>query len=123
MSCGPRAAGRTDVALYTGNDDSILVDLLTTWELMVEGHLVRQQIVGGPRPLGLLERRAVEQLERLPRGTGEPDGPAELLTSPPSHRSNAAVFDPENSFRGCISGILHCLAASVSSRPCGPSRA
>ena len=24
--------------------------------------------------------------------------------------SNAAVFDPENSFRGCISGILHCLA-------------
>ncbi len=106
------AAGRADVALYTGNDDSILVDLLTTWELMIDGHVLRQQIVGGL--LGhwaYWTRRAVEHLERCRAARQLGAVPAELLTlAAQVTESNAAVFDPENSFHGCISGILYCLA-------------
>lgn len=105
-------AGRTDVALYTGNDDAILADLLTTWELMIEGHLVRQQIVGGL--LGhwaYWTRRAVEQLERCRDARQSGMIPAQLLSlAAQVTESNAAVFDPEGSFRGCICGILYCLA-------------
>ncbi len=105
-------AGRTDVALYTGNDDAILTDLLTSWELMIDGHLVRQQIVGGL--LGhwaYWTRRAVEQLERCREARDSGMIPAGLLTlAAQVTESNAAVFDPEGSFRGCISGILYCLA-------------
>jgi hypothetical protein len=106
------AAGRADVALYTGNDDSILVDLLTTWELMIDGHVVRQQIVGGL--LGhwaYWTPRAVEHLERCREARQSRMVPADLLTlAAQVTESNEAVFDPGNSFRGCISGILYCLA-------------
>jgi hypothetical protein len=105
-------AGRTDVALYTGNDDSILVDLLTDWEIVVNGRPVRQRIVGGL--LGhwaYWTRRAVEQLERCWEARERGTVPAELLTlAAQVTESNEAVFDPVHEFRGCISGILYCLA-------------
>jgi len=38
---------RDEIALYTGNDDNILGDLLTTYRVMVDGELVEKRIVGG----------------------------------------------------------------------------
>ena len=105
-------AGRDDVALYTGNDDAILVDLLTTYELVMGGRRVRRQIVGGL--LGhwaYWTRRAVEHLERCREARGGAAVPADLLTlAAQVTESNEAVFDPASSFAGCISGILYCLA-------------
>jgi dihydrodipicolinate synthase/N-acetylneuraminate lyase len=107
------AAGREEeIALYTGNDDSILVDLLTECELAGPQGPVRLAIVGGL--LGhwaYWTRRAVEQLEAAHRARRRRRLPARLLTlAAQVTESNEAVFDPENGFRGCISGILYVLA-------------
>ena len=59
-------AGRDDVALYTGNDDSIVVDLLTPFPADVGGRQVERRIVGGL--LGqwaVWTRRAVEWMDEL----------------------------------------------------------
>ncbi len=109
------AAGRAgEIALYTGNDDSILVDLLTRYRIATGNDLVTVEVVGGL--LGhwaYWTRRAVEQLDqvRLARRSGTV--PSELLTlAAQVTESNGAVFDPENGFRGCIAGILYVLASS-----------
>jgi dihydrodipicolinate synthase/N-acetylneuraminate lyase len=108
-------AGRAgEVALYTGNDDSILIDLLTRFEIASEGGEVALEVVGGL--LGhwaYWTSRAVEQLERVRSAKKSAQVPAELLSlAAQVTESNEAVFDPEHSFRGCISGILYVLKSS-----------
>jgi dihydrodipicolinate synthase/N-acetylneuraminate lyase len=92
------AAGRDDVALYTGNDDNIVADLTTPFrfegkERRITGGLLGHWAVG--------TRRAVELLERCQQ---PPD--AELLRlGVEVTDSNAAFFDAANGFRGCIPGL------------------
>lgn len=103
-------SGRADeIALYTGNDDSILVDLLTEFRF-AEG--VRCRIVGGL--LGqwaCWTRRAVEHLERAHRVMSgqEPLTPELLTLAAQITDANAALFDAANNFRGCIAGIHEIL--------------
>lgn len=55
-----------EIALYTGNDDNIILDLLTRWEFDVGGRPVSLRIVGGL--LGqwaCWTKRAVEYLTRI----------------------------------------------------------
>src|SRR5208337_3525238 len=40
-------SGRDDIALYTGNDDNIVPDLLTPFRFNVDGRRVERRIVGG----------------------------------------------------------------------------
>jgi hypothetical protein len=97
-----------DIALYTGNDDNIVIDLLGKFE--VGGEPVR--IVGGL--LGqwaVWTSRAVEHLKQLAalRESGQAI-PLHWLTL--AHQvtdANAAIFDPANGFRGCIPGIHEIL--------------
>jgi dihydrodipicolinate synthase/N-acetylneuraminate lyase len=108
------AAGKAgEVALYTGNDDSILVDLLTRYEIATERDTVAVEVVGGL--LGhwaYWTKRAVEQLAQVREAKRGGTIPTELLTlASQVTESNAAVFDPENAFRGCIAGILYVLAS------------
>ena len=60
---GLAESGRAEpVALYTGNDDTILIDLLTTYEIAARGRTISIRLVGGL--LGhwaYWTRRAVEQ--------------------------------------------------------------
>jgi dihydrodipicolinate synthetase family protein len=94
-----------DIALYTGNDDSILIDLLTRWNF--GGETLR--IVGGL--LGhwaVWTSRAVEHLE-ISKQSG-PEIPAGLLTlAQQITDANAAFFDPSHGFAGCIAGIHEVL--------------
>ena len=103
-----------EVALYTGNDDSILTDLLTEYRVETESGSVNLGIVGGL--LGhwaYWTRRAVEQLEECRAARKRETVPGRLLTlAAQVTESNEAVFDPENSFRGCISGVLYVLTRS-----------
>jgi hypothetical protein len=106
-------SGRTDeVALYTGNDDNIILDLLTRHEFTVEGRTVPVEIVGGL--LGqwaCWTKKAVEHLERIKviRNNNNPV-PQDLLTlAGQLTLANKAIFDAENQFRGCISGISYVL--------------
>ncbi len=94
-----------DIALYTGNDDSILIDLLTRWNF--GGETLR--IVGGL--LGhwaVWTSKAVEHLA-LARQSG-PQIPIDLLTlAQQITDANAAFFDPSHGFVGCIAGIHEVL--------------
>ena len=57
---------RDDIALYTGNDDNIVNDLLTTYQFQVDGTMVTKPIVGGL--LGhwaVWTKKAVEPLEEI----------------------------------------------------------
>lgn len=103
---------RSEIALYTGNDDSFVIDLLTTYRFSVDGKQVEKQIVGGL--LGqwaVWTKRAVELLEEIKRY--RKDGarfPQELLTRSVEWTDvNAGVFDAAHNFRGVIPGIHEVL--------------
>ncbi len=110
---GVAEAGRAgDIALYTGNDDNIVSDLLTRYRVMVDGAAVRVNIVGGL--LGhwaFWTQRAVELLEECHRHARAAEGiPHNLLTRAVEVTdSNAAAFDTANGFAGCIAGIHEIL--------------
>jgi hypothetical protein len=105
-------AGREDVALYTGNDDTIVIDLLTPYRFNVSGRIVERRIVGGL--LGhwaVWTRQAVELLHECHRAI-ESSGtlPAELLRRAVEVTDcNSAFFDAANGFAGCIAGLHEVL--------------
>ena len=104
-------SGREDIALYTGNDDSIVVDLLTPFPCRQGGRTVSRRIVGGL--LGqwaVWTRRAVELLDEI-RALG-PDGALDrawLARAAALTDANGALFDVRNAFAGCIVGIHEVL--------------
>jgi dihydrodipicolinate synthase/N-acetylneuraminate lyase len=104
-------AGRDDIALYTGNDDQIVLDLLTPFRIQVSGRSVERRIVGGL--LGqwaVWTRRAVELLDECPALCREPTVPQEMLRRAWEVTDvNAAVFDAANDYAGCIPGIHEVL--------------
>lgn len=94
-----------DIALYTGNDDNILIDLLTRWNF--GGNILR--IVGGL--LGhwaVWTSKAVEHLAFAK--SSDRQIPIESLTlAQRITDANAAFFDPQHNFAGCIAGIHEVL--------------
>ena len=91
------------ISLYTGNDDNIIIDLITEYSF---GN-VRKSFAGGL--LGhwsVWTKRAVEQLEAAKSGknTHELLKLANEVTD-----SNAAFFDSANGFKGCIAGLHEVL--------------
>lgn len=104
-------AGRDDVALYTGNDDNIVADLLTPFPIDAGGTTVRRWIDGGL--LGqwaVWTRAAVRLLAEIKeaRGTGVVSS-ALLSRGAALTDANAAIFDATHGFRGCIPGIHEVL--------------
>ncbi|WP_375583403.1 dihydrodipicolinate synthase family protein [Cyclobacterium xiamenense] len=107
------ASGRAEeIALYTGNDDNIVADLLTTFSFLVDGQEVSKRVVGGllghwavwtSAAVGLL-KAIKECLNREGKGMGELLRLGVQITD-----ANAAIFDPSHQFRGCISGIHEVL--------------
>ncbi|HEY2763959.1 MAG TPA: dihydrodipicolinate synthase family protein [Pseudonocardiaceae bacterium] len=107
-----RAGRAGDLALYTGNDDHILGDLVAQHRVVVDGRVVDVEFVGGllgqwavwvRQAVGLLDEAASARagdnaaLRRLMRVDGQ-------LTD-----ANAAIFDAVHGFRGCIPGIHEVL--------------
>jgi hypothetical protein len=102
-------SGRQDeVALYTGNDDSIVADLVTPFVFEASGKRVEIRFRGGllghwacwtKSAVGLLER--LKAVVRLGGAV-----PAEILRLGVEVTDmNAAVFDVANAYRGCIAGV------------------
>jgi len=109
---GVAEAGRDDIALYTGNDDNIVVDLLTPYRFEVSGAQVERRIVGGL--LGhwaVWTSRAVEILNRCHDAVEFGDGisPELLRLNVEVTDSNAALFDAANNYKGVIAGIHEIL--------------
>jgi dihydrodipicolinate synthase/N-acetylneuraminate lyase len=102
-------SGRSDIALYTGNDDAIVNDLLTPFRFRVNGITVEKRIVGGL--LGqwaVWTRRAVELLDRI-RKSGRTSHAKLLADAASLTDANGAIFDAEHQFAGCIPGIHEIL--------------
>jgi hypothetical protein len=104
-------SGRDDVALYTGNDDNIVLDLLTPYRFTVGERTVERRIVGGL--LGhwaVWTKKAVEILQTCQLCTTGYSVPTELLRlNAQVTDANAAFFDAANGFRGCIAGLHEVL--------------
>jgi dihydrodipicolinate synthase/N-acetylneuraminate lyase len=100
-----------EVALYTGNDDHIIFDLLTTYRfaprqapLRMAGGLLGQWAVW--------TRKAVTQLRQCRSIQTVPGTPIPRSMTTLAARlteANGAIFDARNSFRGCVPGIHEVL--------------
>ncbi|MBN2153205.1 MAG: dihydrodipicolinate synthase family protein, partial [Candidatus Lokiarchaeota archaeon] len=105
-------AGKEDeVTLYTGNDDNIVVDLLTEYRVDTARGAKRVRIKGGL--LGhwaAWTRAAVELLDRVHGVAGSGQVPEDLLALAAQVTDcNASFFDAANGFAGCIPGIHEVL--------------
>jgi len=105
------AGAEERVALYTGNDDHIVLDLVAPFVVRRGGADVTVRIRGGL--LGhwsVWTRRAVELLQRVHAATGRGAIDAALLALDSKVTDcNAALFDVANGFRGCIAGCHEVL--------------
>ncbi len=100
-------AGRDDVALYTGNDDNIIADLLTPFAF---GGRTRHIAGGLLGQWGVWTERAVALLAEIKhaRTAIAPEVPW-LTRNAALTDANAAIFDAANNFSGCLPGIHEVL--------------
>jgi dihydrodipicolinate synthase/N-acetylneuraminate lyase len=101
-----------EIALYTGNDDNIVADLLTEFRLTRNGQSVAVHFAGGL--LGhwaVWTKRAVELLAEIKacRSADGVNAYALLARSAEITDANAALFDAANGFAGCIAGLHEIL--------------
>jgi len=100
-------AGRSsDIALYTGNDDNIIADLLTVFPfpgVRIVGGLLGQWAVWTSIAVELLNEVHNRSLDAEPVSAELMVRNAELTDA------NAALFDPQNGFAGCIPGLHEVL--------------
>jgi dihydrodipicolinate synthase/N-acetylneuraminate lyase len=95
------------VALYTGNDDHIVLDLAVPFDVRRGNDLVRVRIRGGL--LGhwsVWTRSAVQLLQRIHAGPVDEDL---LALDARVTDCNSAFFDVANDFAGCIPGCHEVL--------------
>ena len=107
---GVAESGRADeIALYTGNDDNIVADLLTEYSIVVGNEIIKKRIVGGL--LGhwaVWSKKAVELLDKIKKSKAS-DFPDLLALGIKITDTNAAFFDSRNGFKGSIAGIHEVL--------------
>ena len=104
-------SGRSEnIVLYTGNDDNILVDLLTEYKISVGDAVNKKRIAGGL--LGhwaVWTHSAVKLLKAVHNGEFDKDVQKTLTLANQITDSNAAFFDSANNFAGCITGLHEVL--------------
>lgn len=100
-------SGRTDIALYTGNDDNIVGDLVTPLPFSAGPKWIAGGLLG---QWAVWTHRAVRMLETVKAARTSGAIPGSLLREGAELTSaNAAIFDVRNAFAGCIAGIHEVL--------------
>jgi dihydrodipicolinate synthase/N-acetylneuraminate lyase len=105
-------AGAEDrIALYTGNDDHIVLDLTLPFRFVREGKPVTLRFTGGLLGHWSVWTKSAVELYRRCRATAGADAvPAELLALDSRVTDcNSAFFDVANDFHGCIAGCHEVL--------------
>lgn len=104
----------SEIALYTGNDDHIILDLIAEYRVAENPEAPPVPIVGGL--LGqwaCWTRAAVDHLERCRAAREAGAASRELLILANALTdANAALFDAANAFAGCIPGVHEALRRS-----------
>lgn len=103
---------RNEIALYTGNDDNIVADLLTPYYFNINGEKIEKRFVGGL--LGhwaVWTKKAVNLFNEIKQCHANDSSGIEKLLSKGIEVTdmNAVLFDAKNSFHGCIPGIHEVL--------------
>ena len=103
---------RNEIALYTGNDDNIVADLLTPYRFHADGEFIEKRFVGGL--LGhwaVWTKEAVELFNEIKKCIADNYSGADKLLSKGIAVTdmNAVIFDAKNSYKGCIAGIHEVL--------------
>jgi dihydrodipicolinate synthase/N-acetylneuraminate lyase len=100
-------AGRADIALYTGNDDSIVNDLVTPFPAAGGSRYIDGGLLG---QWAVWTQRAVATLARCKSARTSGGAPGDLLRDGAALTdANSAIFDAANGFAGCIPGIHEIL--------------
>jgi dihydrodipicolinate synthase/N-acetylneuraminate lyase len=100
-------AGRDDVALYTGNDDNIIADLLTRFEFSGRRRWIAGGLLG---QWGVWTRQAVRLFAALKEARRQRAIAATWSTrNAQLTDANAAIFDAAHGFAGCLPGIHEVL--------------
>lgn len=99
------------ITLYTGNDDNIVIDLLTRYRFDKNGRMVEKGFEGGL--LGhwsVWTKTAAELFYEIKAAKDQDMIPAELLTRAAKVTDcNSAFFDTAHAFKGCIAGLHEVL--------------
>lgn len=96
-----------DIALYTGNDDSIITDLMTEFVFGDAKVRIRGGLLGH---WACWTQRNVVLFERIKKARAAAAwGPSWMTLNAQVTDANAAFFDAANGFRGCIAGIHEVL--------------
>ncbi|HEU5080843.1 MAG TPA: dihydrodipicolinate synthase family protein [Opitutaceae bacterium] len=99
--------GRDDVALYTGNDDNILGDLLTPFSFGGRTRFFDGGLLG---QWGVWTQRAVQLFREVQRARMRRRiDPLWLTRNAAWTDANAAIFDSAHGFSGCLPGIHEVL--------------
>ncbi len=101
----------SEITLYTGNDDNIVNDLLTTYTFEKEGKTFTKSFEGGL--LGhwcVWTKRAVDIFKEIKKEKNKESISSKYLTLAAEITDvNSAFFDTANSFKGCITGLHEVL--------------
>lgn len=95
------------ISLYTGNDDNIVMDLISPVAIKRDDEDVTLRIVGGL--LGHWSVWVKGAVEVFKRCKSEPLSEQLLVLNGQVTDCNAAFFDVANDFKGCIAGIHEVL--------------
>ncbi len=100
-----------EITLYTGNDDNIVLDLVSKYKFTVDGVTYEKGFEGGL--LGhwsVWTKKAVELFERCKAVRGCDSVPYDLIRlAGEVTDTNAVFFDTANGFKGCIAGLHYVL--------------
>ncbi len=100
-----------EITLYTGNDDNIVIDLLTTYKFDIDGKHYEKGFEGGL--LGhwsVWTKRAVELFELCKQEKKKEKISTDMLSLANAVTdTNAVLFDGANNFAGCIPGLHYVL--------------
>jgi len=102
---------KDEIALYTGNDDNIIADLITPFRFTIDGEIVEKGFVGGL--LGhwaVWTEKAVSLLASIKNPSPDDQFLQNMLAINVAVTDmNAAIFDPAHNFHGCITGVHEVL--------------
>jgi dihydrodipicolinate synthase/N-acetylneuraminate lyase len=113
MRAVANSSRRDSIAMYTGNDDNIIADLLTVYHFAVNGQIIEKRFSGGllghwavwtKKAVALLNEIKAYHKNRVANTADDLLSKGIIVTD-----MNAALFDAANGFQGCIAGVHEVL--------------